>query len=48
MRKFIIKEDYLLTPTKCRQCGNELSDKAIELRVDLCPDCGGDTRENEE
>ena len=30
-----------LTPTKCRQCGNELSDEAIEVEMDLCPECGG-------
>ena len=26
---------------KCRQCGNELSDEAIEVEMDLCPECGG-------
>lgn len=35
------KQKILLTPAYCRHCGNELSDKAIEVEMDLCPDCGG-------
>ena len=39
------KQKILLTPAYCRHCGNELSDKAIEVEMDLCPDCGGFTDE---
>jgi len=36
-----------LTSTKCRHCGNELSDKAIKVGIDLCPDCGGSAIDEE-